>query len=65
MHLHRSMGLEATPPHKCPYCSSDDIERVRRHGRVIDRLTGVFGLRLYHCLHCNRRFYDVPSKKAS
>ena len=49
--------------HRCPYCSSDDVERTHRQSGVFDRLVRVFGLRLYRCRECDQRFYDLPSRQ--
>jgi len=55
--------MAPVPAHRCPYCASDDVERVHRRGGMVDRLVRVVGLRLYHCRQCERRFYDVPSQQ--
>jgi hypothetical protein len=47
-------------PHVCPKCHSGEVTRVPRD-RVLDRMAGLFGWRVYRCRNCRYRFYDRPS----
>lgn len=52
-----------TRKHVCPKCQSKAIRRVQAED-VLDRL--ILKLRrkqAYHCLDCDRRFYDRPLSK--
>jgi hypothetical protein len=53
---------EYPPRHICPKCDSDSIERVPPR-RTLDRLTRLFGWRVYHCRKCGARFYDHPAER--
>ena len=63
---HSSMQMnDSSPPHVCPKCNADSIERVPRRG-VIGHLASALGRRLYRCLDCGTKFYDRrAARKAS
>jgi predicted nucleic-acid-binding Zn-ribbon protein len=52
----------AYPQHICPKCRSDEIARVPRN-RVVERMAGLLGWRVYICRECRYRFYDRPSQR--
>ena len=60
--LHHQGPAMAYPQHVCPRCRSDEIARVPRN-RVVERMAGLLGWRVYICRECRYRFYDRPSQR--